>query len=128
MSRTEHPYPGHFIASARCQFRRHTSVNGRYRISTVGDYRPDTRRFPEDAEMELIGLGRTFETMVFVLGQDGQPVSWGEHFAEGYNEADDAQRGHERAVEEFEAKSAEQHQRDLLAAAERRRANDGDDA
>lgn len=53
-------YAGHFIAADSCRFHLHTRV-GDYRISSVGDYRPDHR----GGEMDMIGSQRYFETFVF---------------------------------------------------------------
>lgn len=96
--RIEHGTAGHFICADRCCFRRHTSVNG-YRISTVGCYHPKP-----GAAIEYIGLGRLYETMVFKLGDNGQPSSWTEIDFDGYSTEDEAQAGHEAMVAKYEAR------------------------
>jgi hypothetical protein len=56
-------FPGHFCAAKDCLFRLSTVVsNGKYIVSTIGDYRPS---YKEDNSREEIGLNRLFETMVF---------------------------------------------------------------
>lgn len=95
IQRKEHGFPGHFIGVRKCCFRRHTSVNG-YRISTVGCYHDDYK------EPEEIGLGRLYETMVFRLGPDGEPVDYTEIDFEGYQTSDEADAGHETMVAKYE--------------------------
>jgi hypothetical protein len=109
--RKQHGYAGHFIAWADCLFRLHTSVDSRYRISTVGDWRPP---LPPNHEGEkrlarepmTIGPGRLFETMVFELGADGEPTSYAELDASAYNTAAEAEAGHEALVRKYEQKAA----------------------
>lgn len=96
--RIEHGTPGHFIGAPNCCFRRHTSVDGLYRISTVGCYHPMGKT---EEPMEIIGWNRYFETMVFRLGPDGEPVDWGECESDAYQTAEEAQRGHEAMVEKY---------------------------
>lgn len=88
---------GHFCASARCRFRMHTHV-GRYCVSTVGDYHPAGN---EDGEPETIGVGRLYETMVFVLGDDGDPVDWNGVGMAPYNDEQAAQSGHIAMCERY---------------------------
>lgn len=108
MSRTELGCPGHFIAVSSCQWRRHTEVNGRYRVSSVGDYYPD-----RDGRRKTIGSGTAdfFETMVFRLTKKlaGDPekcgchevAEWPELDGERYATAGAAQAGHERYVRKY---------------------------
>jgi hypothetical protein len=105
--RKQHPYAGHFIASFDCLFRLHTSVNGRFRISTVGEWHPDIppnvgeRRYKHPPRE--IGVDRLYETMVFPLGADGEPVSWEGIDHRSYNTAAEAEAGHEELVSKWEA-------------------------
>lgn len=67
VTRTERGWAGHFIASARCQFRRNTLLErGERRIvvSTVG-------ALVVDGKFEIIGLDRYYETMAFEAQLDG---------------------------------------------------------
>lgn len=107
MGRKQHGYAGHFTAAADCLFRLHTSVDGRYRISTVGDWRPTYRGIGEarlEFAPETIGPNRLYESRVFELGADGEPSSWGEIDGDNYNAADEAEAGHEALVCKYEAK------------------------
>ncbi len=52
---------GHFCASEYCDFRLHTLVDGKYVISTIGDYFPGGNR----KKKENVGCDRLFETCVF---------------------------------------------------------------
>ncbi len=52
--------PGHFICGDQCAFHLSTVVGG-YLVSTVGEYRPRGEDEPKP-----IGVGRLYETMVFV--------------------------------------------------------------
>jgi len=87
-------YAGHFVAASSCRMHLHTRV-GDYRISTVGDYRPDGNGSPA----EEIGAGRKYETFVFrVTGEgehgEGEVTEWSEIWTDAYNEPTDAERGH----------------------------------
>lgn len=98
-------YPGHFVAAASCRLHLHTRV-GDYRISTVGDYRPDKvfeqgrlRDRTSGDGAEEIGANRKYETFVFrVTGHgehgEGEVSEWSEIWSDGYNEAVDAEQGH----------------------------------
>ncbi len=89
-------YPGHFIGADRCKFRMRTEV-GDHVISTVGDFRTELSK-----EAEEIGVGRTFETMVFKLQDEvchcgcgmRLPKSWIEMDSKGYNDPESARKGH----------------------------------
>lgn len=90
----------HFIASRNCRYGMATAVaNGRYIVSTVGEYHPAGSDPNEDHEE--IGLGRLYETFVFKADPDSAgdctlpPVSdFGEVDSDGYNDAAAANRGH----------------------------------
>lgn len=95
--RVYHGTAGHFIGAERCCFRLHTSV-GKFRVSTVGCYHP---LHSHDVAVE-IGHGRMYETYVFDLGEDGEPVAWQEIDSAGYNDAAAAAAGHEAMVRKYE--------------------------
>ena len=89
-------YAGHFIAASRCVCHLNTRV-GDYRISTVGDYRPDGEK------RDTVGLNRWGETYVFRVGGkgyhgEGVVEDWGEIDSRGYSETDlddgTIERGH----------------------------------
>ncbi len=86
---------GHLIVSRRCQFHLHTHV-GRRCISTVGEWHP---KDPYDPEIEEVGAGRLYETMVFDL--DGGENRWTEIGFEGYNDEQEAERGHMRMCRKY---------------------------
>jgi hypothetical protein len=108
VSRVQHGYGGHFAAWPDCLFHLHTTVNGRWRVSTVGDYRP-TYRARGEARLALApeGLGgggvRLFESMVFMLAPNGGVRSWTEIRSAAYDCAADADEGHEALCAEYEA-------------------------
>ena len=82
--------PGHFIASSHCRFHMCTQV-GKYIVSTVGEYVPDSQSWDsyaghkgvtlkgrgDEREHDFltrvgyveIGYGRKYETMVFEAGE-----------------------------------------------------------
>lgn len=91
--------PGHLIVADQCRFWLHTRV-GRWRISTIGDWRPPHL----EGEREDIGWQRAFETMVFELGEDGEPVDWNERDSAGYDNEGDARAGHEAMVARYMAR------------------------
>ena len=129
---------GHLIVGSDCQFHLTTRV-GSALVSTVGEYLPDEgsreiaarskgitlegrgdmRRadFMKKVGWLEIGLDRTYETMVFPLGDEvcqtkdcncGMPVvtDWTELDMEGYNSRGDAQRGHYVMCERWAQESA----------------------
>lgn len=102
MARKQHGVPGHFIAANRCCFRIHTSVNGRYRISTIGCYHPLSDERMERDPVE-VGSGRLFETFVFALGEDGLPSDWSEVDAKGSRDEHEAEAAHESMCQKYEA-------------------------
>jgi hypothetical protein len=95
--RKEVPNPGHFIGAPDCKFYRHTHV-GKWCISTVGDYRP--RGGPRQA----IGLGRTYETMVFNMRSRSK--RWQEQDFDGYDSEAAATAGHEKLVRKVISRGA----------------------
>lgn len=97
---------GHFIGASDCHFSRHTQI-GKYRVSTIGDYRPGK------GEAVEIGADRYYETMVFAT--EGEPKGCGcvpvvDYSAsvdfDGYQTREEAQAGHEAIVAEWMAKVA----------------------
>lgn len=100
--------PGHFIAADRCRWHLHTHVKGSkmYCVSSVGEYVPAGR----DAKEPLYGRGPRelptfYETMVFEIGDDGEPVNYeglASYGYAGYNARDAARDGHLRACEKWE--------------------------
>lgn len=95
-------YPGHFIASEACKFRLCTVV-GKFLVSTIGDY------YSRDGERRTVGLDRYYETMVFGAEkrQDCgcyEQDSGNELACVGYNEHEDAQRGHIKVCREWATK------------------------
>lgn len=95
-------YAGHFIASPRCFFHLHTRV-GRWRISTVGDYRPRGEDFPP----ETMGAGpELYESMVFPVSGygthgEGDVTKWEEERTVRYMTAEEACVGHLELCREF---------------------------
>lgn len=86
--------PGHFIGAPDCRWHLHTQVTGtdgrEYRVSSVGAYHPAHAN-----RMQPIGAGDSYyETLVFLLGDDGEPTSWLEIDGRRYGDAIDAKAGH----------------------------------
>jgi hypothetical protein len=111
---TELGCPGHLIVSRWCQWRRHTQIGWRYRVSSIGNY------FPRgDDKRSTVGSGPKdfFETMVFETSDnpaDGAASEgcgckavkgWGEIDGTRYATAGDAQKGHERFVAKYRRKA-----------------------
>lgn len=66
--RVERGWAGHYICGDRCMFHRNTLlVSGDIRIivSTVGNQINMHKRRPWEIEIEEVGCGRYYETMVF---------------------------------------------------------------
>lgn len=67
-------FAGHFVNARPCGLALHWRI-GNFRVSTIGDYRPDDRQTAQE-----VGVGRYSETMVFVVRDDGTPegevVDW----------------------------------------------------
>ena len=88
--------PGHFCGAHDCVFHLHTHVNGKWCVSTVGEYYPLGRRRDR---MEKIGGDRLYETMVFrVVGKD---IDLSELEMASYNDREAAQKGHVALVEKY---------------------------
>lgn len=101
----------HFIGGQDCRFHMATLI-GKFLVSTVGQYRPDSRvrevlasaRGGDRDAYEQIGFNRTFETMVFKAGAVCESEGCGcglpsldppsELAFGGYDTAGDATRGH----------------------------------
>lgn len=100
--------PGHFIAAQNCNYHLHTHVaEGRYCVSTVGEYLPSGAEEWQD----LGGLGpgwprgsMRYETMVFEIGDDGEPIDWGGIEQERYATREKAHEGHLRWCLDYESK------------------------
>lgn len=129
--------PGHFICSRDCRFHMCTKV-GDYLVSTVGEYLPDapvreifakTRgvnltgkgdarvaSYIKTMGYEEIGLGRTYETMVFLAGTPcskedcgcGMPLP--DDYIEldfgGYNDPGAATKGHREMCAKWSKESS----------------------
>jgi hypothetical protein len=89
---------GHFVCADRCRFHLHTHVNG-YCVSTVGEFYPNGGR--EVKDMDTVGLGRLYETMVFPLDEMGGVTDWSGLWTEGYNDRDAANAGHAAMLDEW---------------------------
>lgn len=115
-------HPAHFICGNNCRFHLATQV-GDYLISTVGELVFDSSvkkvldKVRDDREFEEIGFGRTYETMVFRAGEKceaegcncGLPVIDGSELDFlGYNDADSANKGHQRLVAKWLRKQVNQ--------------------
>jgi len=115
------PHAGHFICSDKCQFHLNTRV-GKYIISTVGEYLPDSQvreilaecrgikldgkgdareyDWKKKAGWEELGYNRTYETMVFKSKNSNHKCcpweikSGAEIDMDGYKDADSAYKGH----------------------------------
>lgn len=97
-------YGGHFIGWRNCRFHLHTRV-GDYRISTVGDYRPDGGDEPTPLGW---GPDSLYETMVFrVEGHgthgEGDFTSAWEMETERYATAEEACIGHTEMCWRYDA-------------------------
>lgn len=97
-------FPGHFIAAESCRFRLCTTVGeGRWRVSTVGDYRP-----ARSEKAETIGINRLYETMVFATTKQtaecGCPEMGAAHELDfdAYNDALSARLGHVALCEKWD--------------------------
>lgn len=115
------PHPGHFICSQNCKFILNTYV-GKYIVSTVGEYVPDSSvreilaesreitlvgkgdarlaDYMEKVGYETVGLDRKYETMVFHAKESDDKCcpfrmkSSGDIDFAGYNESEEAFKGH----------------------------------
>lgn len=102
-------YPGHFIASDSCLWHLHTLVPG-FKISSVGDYRPSYLRKGDSLpERQAIGVDRFYESMVFCVDTEGSELFPGREVDfRAYDNATEAEAGHEELVQFYERLSAEQ--------------------
>lgn len=109
MKITELGCAGHFMCAKDCNFRRHTQVGKKYRVSTVGDlYYPS-----EPTKRQTVGAGDDsfFETYVFETngkqceGNDGcgciEVKNWSEIDGRRWATAGAAQKGHEAFVRKY---------------------------
>jgi len=115
------PHPGHLIVARNCRFHLNTYV-GKYIVSTVGEYLPDSvgreilakargielkgkgeerlADYMEKIGYEDIGYNRKYETMVFWAKKSKnkccpyEAKDWMELDFAGYNTAEDAFKGH----------------------------------
>lgn len=119
------PHAGHLCVGQSCRFRLNTRV-GKYLISTVGEYVPDSavrkihremrgrltdlKGDAEEADygFEEIGLGRKYETMVFKARKsEHKCCPWEidgtayELDMEGYNDPKEAYEGHLKLCEKY---------------------------
>ena len=125
------PHPGHFICSRDCKFFLNTYV-GKYIVSTVGEYLPDSQSreilaksrgiilegrgderladFMEKIGYEEIGCDRKYETMVFPAKKSEHkccPYEASNYEAidfDAYNTAKDAFRGHYKICQKWGSK------------------------
>lgn len=122
------PHAGHFILGDQCQFRLNTRI-GKFIISTVGEYLPDSHVrevYAKSRGIELegigdaresdylkkigyeeIGSGRKYETMVFKAKKSERKCcpwemeSASELDSKAYNEPNAAYEGHLRMCEKY---------------------------
>lgn len=115
------PHAGHFILGDKCQFHLNTRI-GKYIVSTVGEYLPDSQvreimarsrkinlegmgdereySWKKQVGWEQIGCDRTYETMVFKAKRSQDKccpwrIKSGEDIDfDGYNSAEEAYKGH----------------------------------
>jgi hypothetical protein len=87
--------PGHFCGADDCVFHMHTHVNGKWCVSTVGEWYPNGRA----GGPETIGSDRLYETMVFRVGDNAIDLS--ELEMAPYNDREAAQKGHVALVEKY---------------------------
>lgn len=117
--RIERDFKGHLVVADDCHWFRTTDV-GDYRVSSIGDYRPNLSPSFTPAMQRVakeIGLGRTYETMVFRLSDEVHTCDvvdckangvrvvneWSELDADGYTSKRAAAKGHEAMVAKWEA-------------------------
>ncbi len=125
------PHPGHFICGNDCRFHLNTYV-GKYIVSTVGDLWPDSKireikarvkgikiegigdawdaDYMQKIGYDTIGVGRTFETMVFRAVKSNRrccpwKISSGDNLDfVGYNDPGSASAGHLRLCKKWAKK------------------------
>ena len=122
------PHAGHFCCADRCEFKLNTYV-GKYIVSTVGEYRPDSDvikicypelshlkgevlkyKYINEYSCEDIGANRKFETMVFKAIKSGYKccpykIVGIELDFKGYDLAKEACQGHLKLCKKWSAKS-----------------------
>ena len=89
--------PGHFCAADFCMSHLHTHVNGKWCVSTVGEYYPEGRRNKRGPK--AIGHDRLYESMVFRI-YDGE-IDLAELQMAPYTDREAAQKGHMALVEKY---------------------------
>ena len=96
-----HGMPGHFIGSLRCCFRMHSTVNGRWKVSTVGCYHPRGDDLGPSPKPTPIGAGEDslYETMVFDLSDAAS--QWSEVLCLRYATEEAAERGHAATIAKY---------------------------
>ena len=98
-----HGMPGHFIGSPDCCFHMHTTVRGKWRVSTVGCYHPASEREGrKTGPAREIGYQRLFETMVFPVKRGR--VDYTEVDMCGYKNVPEAEAGHAAMVAKYARK------------------------
>lgn len=97
-----HGEPGHFCGSAQCCFHLHTTVRGKWRVSTVGCYHPISSRRPDGSlgPPEPVGYKRLFETMVFPITRGGR-CTYQEVEMVPANTAPEAEKAHAAMVAKY---------------------------
>ena len=104
MSVVHHGMPGHFIGAPDCCFHMHSTVNGKWRVSTVGCYHPISERNGRKVgPAREIGVDRTFETMVFRI-EGGEVDCGNEVDMSGYTDEGSAEAGHAAMIAKYEVK------------------------
>lgn len=103
-------HAAHLCVGNMCRFHLATLLDNGYLVSTVGDYWPNLPWRKDAREPETIGLGRTYETMVFsTVGECpcgcGLPgIDAAEKDMRGYNDPKEATEGHMAMIREWEGK------------------------
>lgn len=99
MSVVHRGIPGHFIGCRNCCFHMHSTVDGRWKVSTVGCYHP---RGADSNRPEPIGAGEDslYETMVFDL-RDKSDAHWSGVSCVRYATEAAAEQGHADTIAEY---------------------------
>ncbi len=93
--------PEHFCGVNDCVFHTHTHVNGKWCVSTVGEWYPGGR-WKKDGAQTKVGSG-LYESMVFRVVGDG--IDLHELETIPYNDREAAQKGHMALVEKYRGMS-----------------------
>lgn len=103
MTRRYRGHPGHFVGSARCLWHLHTEVPG-FKVSSVGDYRPDLGRHNEAVgSLHPIVIGYFYESHVYALDAVGRELTPGvPDEVRGYQTASEAEAGHAELIDKYE--------------------------